>query len=83
MKYHNKTIKEAVESGRPHQVEFLDPFGAEPIEWSDGILIGEQIICNCCGSVFEVSDILENGELLKITPAIKISYKWKTIKFVD
>ena len=83
MKYHNEIIKDAVESGRPHQVEFLDPFSAEPIEWSDGILIGEQIICNCCGAAFEVSDILEIGELLEIAPAIKISHKWKTIKFAD
>ena len=47
------TIKELVESKKPAQVMFYDGE-----DMSAGILFGEQIICGCCGSVFDVYEVV-------------------------
>ena len=44
----------------PTQVKFYDP---EEKETLYGIGIDDEIICGCCGSVFEVSEV-ENMEIL-------------------
>ena len=51
---------------KPTQVKFFDP---EEKETLYGIGIDDEIICGCCGSVFEASEV-ENIEIL---PWIDIS----------
>ena len=48
------TIKRLVEDKAPVQVMFYDGENM-----CAGILFGEQIICGCCGGVFDVDDIVE------------------------
>lgn len=48
------TIKRLVEDKVPVQVMFYDGENM-----CAGILFGEQIICGCCGGVFDVYDIVE------------------------
>ena len=44
---------------KPTQVKFLDP--AEHGHWIGGIGYRDEIICGCCGSIFEVSELLEDN----------------------
>ena len=48
------TIKELVNLHHPVQVMFYD---GESM--CAGIMLGEYIICGCCGALFEVDDIVE------------------------
>jgi hypothetical protein len=50
------TIKEAVQSNVPMQVMFYDGDNMCP-----GIMMGDKIICACCGGVFEVSDVVDRA----------------------
>ena len=47
------TIKRLVEDKIPVQVMFYD---GEAM--SAGILLGEQIVCGCCGGIFDVYDVV-------------------------
>ena len=40
---------------KPTQVVFLDL----EQEWQVGIAYGDEIICGCCGGIFEVDEIME------------------------
>ncbi len=40
---------------KPTQVMFLDL----EQEWQVGIAYGDEIICGCCGGIFEVDEIME------------------------
>ena len=42
---------------RPKQVVFADPDNAG--EWICGIAYGYEIICVCCGGVFDIDDVIE------------------------
>ncbi len=44
---------------KPTQVKFLDP--AKQRHWIGGIGYRDEIICGCCGSIFEVSELLEDN----------------------
>ena len=50
------TIKEIVNSNIARQVKFYNGEGM-----SAGIMIGDIIICGCCGGVIEVEDIIEDA----------------------
>ena len=50
------TIKEIVKSGEAVQVMFYDGEDMSP-----GIMVGDKIVCACCGSVFEVSEVVSNA----------------------
>ena len=43
---------------RPTQVKFWD---ADNERWVGGIGYRGEVICGCCGGIFEVSDLLENN----------------------
>ena len=47
------TIKEVVESGVPAQVMFYDGDNMCP-----GIMIGDKIVCACCGALYEVDEVV-------------------------
>ena len=45
--------------GKPTMVQFEDPDGEN--EWLYGIAYGTVIICACCGSTFDISELNEDG----------------------
>ena len=50
------TIKEIVNSGSAVQVMFYDGE-----DMCSGIMIGDKIVCACCGGVFDVDDVVSNA----------------------
>lgn len=67
------TIKEVVESGIPRQVMFYDGDGMCP-----GIMLGDKIICGCCGGVCEVDQIIEYAKADGVV-AIRMFHFWVDI----
>ena len=50
------TITEIVNSGNPVQVLFYDGE-----DMCAGIMVGDKIICACCGAIFDVDDVVSNA----------------------
>lgn len=50
------TIKEIVNSGNAVQVMFYDGE-----HMCAGIMLGDKIVCACCGAVFEVDEVVSNA----------------------
>ena len=65
------TIKEVVNSGIARQVKFYDGE-----DMSAGIMIGDKIICGCCGGIIEVEDIIEDAFEDGITHPILMYTYW-------
>ena len=53
---------------RPTQVKFLDIDAEEEVFWQGGIAYGTEIICGCCGGVFEIADLYADWEMVKNDP---------------
>ena len=43
----------------PTQVKFWD---YDNHEWNYGIAYGDEIICGCCGGIFEIDEVIEYGK---------------------
>ena len=65
------TIKELVNSGIARQVRFYDGEGMP-----SGIMIGDKIICGCCGALFYVDDVIENAREDGVTHPILMYDQW-------
>ena len=50
------TIKEIVNSDKPVQVMFYDGE-----DMCAGIMVGDKIICACCGAIFDVDYVVSNA----------------------
>ena len=50
------TIKEIVNSGIAVQVMFYDGENM-----CSGIMVGDMIVCACCGGIFDVDDVVSNA----------------------
>ena len=61
----------------PTQVVFADPDNAG--EWIVGIGYKDEIICGCCGGVFEIDDIVEMAEEFGLVNAIYDYNDWNDI----
>ena len=61
----------------PAQVVFADPDNAG--EWIVGIGYKDEIICGCCGGVFEIDDIVEMAEEFGLVNAIYDYNDWNDI----
>ena len=59
---------------RPKQVMFADPDNAG--EWLAGIAYKDEIICACCGSIFNIDDVVEQATIEGIKQAIYPYEKW-------
>ena len=46
---------------RPKQVVFADP--DNPGEWIVGIAYKDEIICACCGGIFDIDDVIGQAKL--------------------
>ena len=61
----------------PTQVVFADPDNAG--EWIVGIGYKDEIICGCCGGVFEIDDIVEMAKEFGLVNAIYDYNDWNDI----
>ena len=50
------TIENIKNSNHPVQVMFYDGE-----DMSAGIMVGDKIICSCCGALFDVDEVVENA----------------------
>ena len=62
---------------RPMQVVFADPDNGG--EWLSGIAYRGEIICGCCGGVFEISDVVEMAVEYGLKNAIYEYSEWNDI----
>ena len=62
---------------RPTQVVFADPDNAG--QWLSGIAYQDEIICGCCGGVFEIADVIEMAHEDGIKCAIHQYHSWNDI----
>ena len=62
---------------RPTQVIFADP--DNPGEWLCGIAYRDEIICACCGGVFDIADVVEMAEDIGRQCAIHDYNEWNDI----
>ena len=65
------TIKEVVKSGIVKRVKFYDGE-----KMCAGIMMGDKIICGCCGGIFEVKDIIEDAHEDGIVNPILMYIRW-------
>ena len=56
----------------PTQVKFWDPDGGH---YTAGIAYKDEIICGCCGGVFEIEEIIEDAKKGKGSYSRKQKYK--------
>lgn len=49
----------------PTQVKFLDTFREERVFWHYGIAYHDEIICGCCGGIFNLNEFWEEFAALK------------------
>ena len=47
----------------PVQVIFVDPTDEDSIIWKSGIAYLDEVICGCCGSVFDITDIISMEDI--------------------
>ena len=62
---------------RPKQVMF---FEAENQEWCVGIAYKDEIICACCGGIFNIDEVYELADDLGIEEAVHPYENWCNIK---
>ena len=68
------TINEVVRNGKPVQVMFYDGEGMCP-----GIMMGDKLICGCCGAVYDVDKVIENAKTDGAEHAIVMFDDWVDI----
>ncbi len=62
---------------RPTQVGFADP--DNPGDWLVGIAYRDEIICGCCGGVFNIDDVIEMATEDGVRCAIHEYPEWNDI----
>ena len=62
---------------RPTQVVFADP--DNPGDWLVGIAYRDEIICGCCGGVFNIDDVIEMATEDGVRCAIHEYPEWNDI----
>ena len=62
---------------RPTQVVFADPDNAG--EWIVGIAYKDEIICACCGGIFDISDVVDMATEAGIKNPIYDYNEWADI----
>ena len=63
----------------PKQVVFADPDNAG--EWNVGIAYRDEIICACCGGIFEIADVVEMAKEAGCKQAIYPYEDWIDIAY--
>ena len=63
----------------PKQVMFADPDNAG--EWIVGIAYKDEIICACCGGIFNIGDVIEQAQEDGVKQAIYLYEDWIDITY--
>ena len=63
----------------PKQVVFADPDNAG--QWIIGIAYHDEIICACCGGIFEIADVVEMAEEAGCKQAIYPYEDWIDVSY--
>ena len=63
----------------PKQIVFADPDNVE--NWIVGIAYKDEIICACCGNVFNINEVVEQAEAEGIKQAIYPYEDWNDIAY--
>ena len=63
----------------PKQVVFADPDNAG--QWIIGVAYHDEIICMCCGAVFEIADVVEMAEEAGFKQAIYPYEDWIDVSY--
>ena len=58
------------------QVKF---WGGE--NWCAGFMVGRRLVCGCCGGIFDVDEILENGRSEGVENPITIFSTWVDVSY--
>lgn len=53
------------------QVKFWDEEN-----WCAGFMVGRRLVCGCCGGIFDVDEVLENGREEGVENPIVIFHTW-------
>ena len=62
---------------RPTQVMFADP--DNPGDWLSGIAYRDEIICGCCGGVFNIDDVIKVARENGVNWAIHEYHEWNDL----
>ena len=62
---------------RPKQVVFADPDNAG--DWIVGIAYKDEIICACCGGIFNIDDVVEQAAADGVKQAIYPYEEWNDV----
>ena len=62
---------------KPTQVVFVDPDNAG--EWIAGIAYKDEIICGCCGGIFDIGDVVDMAAEVGIKHPIYAYADWNDI----
>ena len=65
------TIRQVIMSGVARQVMFYDGEGM-----CAGIMMGDKVVCGCCGGIIDVEDIIENAKIDGVETPIKMFNYW-------
>ena len=65
------TIESIKNSSVAAQVKFWDGEN-----WCAGIMVGQHIVCGCCGGIFDVDEVLQDGREEGIENPIEIFETW-------
>jgi hypothetical protein len=63
----------------PKQVMFADP--DNPGEWIVGIAYKDEIICACCGGIFDIDNVIEQARVDGVKQAIYPYEDWIDIAY--
>ena len=47
---------------QPKQVKFLNMDAPDEVNWIGGIAFGADIICGCCGGIFEIAELYSDWD---------------------
>ena len=64
---------------RPKQVIFVDPDNAG--EWIVGIAYKDEIICACCGGIFDIDDVIDQATADGVMNPIYSYEDWNDISY--
>jgi hypothetical protein len=67
----------------PMQVKFLCPDAENEVRFENGIGYGDEIICGCCGGVFNTDEVIADAEFYCIPEATAIQEYGMWVNFSD
>lgn len=67
----------------PVQVKFFCPDTEDEVRFENGIAYDDEIICACCGAIFEIDDVIADAEFCGIPEATAIQEYGMWVNFSE